>query len=331
MAGVVLLVGNGMVRLLNSSGGAEVTMPKIWVIPAPSAGSFTVYAKGVSQGALQLVLEFTPVNPQSSLCRSEEAVTVVKAEVWANARTGVFPHRHVYGVCESARIAWLPATALINVGVIGHGSWTAWNQGEGQIQFPGLEGASSIVLTGGGETFGVPLACIEPTGIIAKDVTPELGVVSENQSGMVGMSFSLALSPTNVCFAGLQVEETPTMQGSHTGYFSSAVWSNCWYHTTATGAGVWSVADDENVYCNDLASMGEVCPPPWSDGSLSWVIPSEWKPPANFQQPQAPKTFFTCNQTFTITYDGAVSVTKHGNTITRMTNDVVILNGVQVQ
>ena len=143
------------------------------------------------------------------------------------------------------------------------------------------------------------------------------------------MNLQFALMPTNVSFCGLLVEEKPSTQGDHVGYFNSNSWSNFWYHGTEQGAGSWGVATYNNVYSTDNAYIG-LCPQPWITGLLSWVIPSEWTPPSDYTPLIDPITFYECTQNMSITADGTVSVSKHGNTAVRTTNNWITVNGVRV-
>lgn len=138
----------------------------------------------------------------------------------------------------------------------------------------------------------------------------------------------MTLLPTNVCFANIEVVEVPSQEGTHTGYFADPWFSELWYHTTNNHAGVWTEVDDDNLCGIDEASIG-VCPPPWTSGLISWVIPNAWRPCGGGEQDS--HLFVTFPQNFQITADGTVTVSKLGNYVTRTTNDVITLNGVIVQ
>jgi hypothetical protein len=63
---------------------------------------------------------------------------------------------------------------------------------------------------------------------------------------------------------------------SPTGYFSAAVFSSIWHHTTLMGAGVWHRVQNDNHFLFDYAQCGEVLPDNWSNGQITWRIPTAW-------------------------------------------------------
>ena len=175
----------------------------------------------------------------------------------------------------------------------------------------------------------IPLTCIAPSKIMAEILYCVAGPSMTGQGGGVGMELVTILLPTNVCFANIEVIEVPSMEGSHTGYFSDPVWSNLWYHTTDNGAGTWDEVADDNSCGSDYAGIG-LCSSPWEPGGLiSWVIPNAWRPCGGGEQDS--QIFFTTSQVFQITVNGTVTVSKLGNSVTRTTNDVITSTGVLAQ
>ena len=144
------------------------------------------------------------------------------------------------------------------------------------------------------------------------------------------MFLDYSLLPSTVSFAGLRVSEEPSSYGVHTGYFSDPSWSSKWYHTLENGAGTWHTVDSmDNFYARDRAYIG-YCEEPWSAGVLSWEIPNVWLPPIGRGGESIPQTttFKVIWQIMSITSDGTVSVSKHGHTVSRSTNNVITINGV---
>ena len=83
---------------------------------------------------------------------------------------------------------------------------------------------------------------------------------------------------------------------------------------------------DEEMYQIEPEGMG---PSGWTDGTIEWHVPYGWKAESEYVLQPLGGTFATnVRQTFHITTNGTVSIEKHGNVISRGTNDVVTLNGV---
>jgi hypothetical protein len=115
-----------------------------------------------------------------------------------------------------------------------------------------------------------------------------------------------------------------------------------WYHTVDKGAGSWSNVKPDNFWDIDQAIMGDHLPLEKSDGSMTWNllegfwrdglmiwhIPWGWRD-RNAEPDDLPvktlKTYY--NQTFSITSNGTLSISKFGNTVSRGTNNVIQLNG----
>ena len=193
--------------------------------------------------------------------------------------------------------------------------------------------SKSITLEYSGESFDVHLSCVAPSGIDARLFSLSVGSGLKGSAGDVGMFLDFSLLPSTVSFAGLRVSEEPSSYGTHSGYFSDISWSNKWCHTPENGAGSWHTVESEsNYYAFDRAYIG-YCPEPWSSGTLNWEIPNVWLPPTNRVTGTEPfkNTFKVIWQNITITPDGTVSVSKHGHTVSRSTNDVVTINGVEWQ
>ena len=123
--------------------------------------------------------------------------------------------------------------------------------------------------------------------------------------------------------------EILTEDGIHTGYFSNPALSNWWYHASNSSTN-WNVVNDDNSFAIDTAYLG-LCDPPWSIGTMTWVIPNAWLPPQAFTPIQPQRIFQTIEQTFQLTMDGTATVSKHGQTVSRTTNDVITINGKRIR
>ena len=70
--------------------------------------------------------------------------------------------------------------------------------------------------------------------------------------------------------------EVPSPDGGPTGYFTNAVFAAFWHHTEARGAGEWHRPGFDNLFFFDTPSFDLYCPPPLSEGTITWIIPIAW-------------------------------------------------------
>ena len=159
------------------------------------------------------------------------------------------------------------------------------------------------------------------------------------------MDLRIYVLPDYVSFSGISVEEVPSMEGIHQGYFANLAFSNIWYHTVEMGAGIWANLTPDNYWGTDHAWLGDELPREmpdgtmtydmsqgaWSDGLLVWEITWGWAA-SNSENGAVPvKTISSrFDQTFQIDEFGTVEVSKFGHTVVRGTNDVVLLDGIEV-
>ena len=159
------------------------------------------------------------------------------------------------------------------------------------------------------------------------------------------MRVELYVQPETVCFSGIVVEEVPSTNGTHQGYFANVHFEDEWYHTTEMHAGNWLRVENDNHCGRDEAMMGDPLPRElpdgtmtwqlnvgtWSDGLIVWDIPWGWTTNGCEAAASPIKEIVQhYNQTFEITEDGTLTITKFGNTVSRGTNNVFRLNSVIV-
>ena len=320
--------GDKIVLHEGSPQGAVVSMPKTWNLTDGSTGAISFFAEGVleslSLNDVVMALSFAPSGGEP--VSKTASVTSVRLESNSTAQSPEFSTRHIYGSLEDLLITWYPIPVPITWSVSGGGNWKSIEVDRRTLTMPPKSGSVTISASVGGATFQMPFNVVEPEAIIATFMNPMAGNV-ENVAGDIGMELLFTLYPTNVSFANLRVREIPTQEGDHIGYFDLFGPTNWWYHTESNGAGNWINVLDNNVYAVDRAFIPE-CPPPWINGTLTWIIPNEWQAQSQYPQVQGTNVFFTCEQIFTINEEGTVSVSKLGHTITRMTNNVVTIDGV---
>ena len=318
-----------------SAGGAAITGDS-WTVQEGSSGKRTFYAEGIdpSSSTDDIVFKstFTPSSGESQPCEHSKAITVVRMTVTANANyPSEYEHRHVFGVCELVWYEAVPSAAPITWRLSEDAVWRNIQSGRRLCCVPNFAVPVTVTVSSRGETFDIVISCLAPSGIDARLFAPKSVSGEKGRAGDIGMLLDFTLMPTNVSFAGFRVSERPSDQGTHTGYFDDPSLSNKWYHTTENGAGTWyTVRQDSNYYSVDDAYIG-YCEPPWSAGVMSWEVPNAWLPPASYTPALSERTFLMAQQVFTITSEGTVTVTKHGNYATRTTNDNITVNGVIIK
>ena len=266
------------------------------------------------------------------------ATTVVKLTLtpWAS-RQGC-ENRHIVGVGETVRCVAVP-----NVGHLGkNGGGTIFTDpGENYI-CPLISDGSILCYDIGNSHYNFDLTILEPTGIVARLPYARDFGVETNHAGGAGMNVRIYVQPETVSFDGIAMEEIPSLEGVHQGYFSNVFFSDRWYHTTEMSAGRWKRVDRDNYWGEDRAWMGDELPRElpngnmtldmtrgeWSDGLLVWNITWGWGEQNNSQDDPPTKAMTVrYDQTFSFDEYGTLTVLKFQHTVSRSTNDVIRLNG----
>ena len=327
--------GSDRIILHDGSPNGTIVSGGAWALQGGDSGTRTFYAEGVSasavQGDVQFKATFTGATPDT--LESSCSITVVKMTVTANADyPDGYKHRHIFGVCEQVRYETDPLMTSLTWQLSEDATWVETRSVDSRLCWmPDYATTVALTVSGGNESFSINVSCVVPSGIDARPYAIRSISGEKGRAGDIGMLMKFTLMPTNVSFAGFRVSERPSDVGTHTGYFADPSLSNMWYHTTENGAGTWdTVRSDSNYYAEDLAYIG-YCEPSWSAGEMSWEIPNAWLPSASYFQVLSARTFLTAYQTFSITANGTVTVGKHGNTVTRTTNDNITVNGVIVR
>jgi hypothetical protein len=266
----------------------------------------------------------------------DENLTVVKLELLPQVMRNGYETRHNIGVREVINCNAIPDI----------GQWINTKDGEfserGVYRAPLTSDGDELRYIVGNDHYNFMLEIIEPSVIIAHlSRVCDFGL-QENIAGGIGMELEIYILPATVSFSGIAMEEIPSTRGEHSGYFSNLYFMDNWYHTVDKGAGSWSNVKPDNFWDIDQAIMGDHLPLQKSDGSMTWNllegfwrdglmiwhIPWGWRD-RNAEPDDLPvKTLTTYyNQTFSITSNGTLSVSKFGNTVSRGTNNVIQLNG----
>ena len=200
-----------------------------------------------------------------------------------------------------------------------------------------------------GDVSYVPLlSCIEPTGIVVRDVELCTFGLPAGKAGGIGLLQAFFVMPLTVSFSGIAIEEVPCDQGSATGYFRYAVPSSLWSHTREAGAGQWYNVTTSNqmgetpdskdmaAITNELfaiTSDGTLTNDysfGWMDGSMTWQIPFGWNARGTHGEAEPAGTFEGTTQEFYIAPTGYTGVRKFRNQATRRRDDKRFLNGKEV-
>lgn len=267
------------------------------------------------------------------------ATTVVKLSLTPWVTRQGCDNRHIVGVRE-----YIWCAAAPNVG-----QWGETGGGElGSVmssmsyKCPLISDGSFLYYEVGLCHYDFDLTILEPTGLVARSsIAKDFGVAT-NHAGGAGMNLEIYVLPETVAFNGIAMEEIPSQEGVHQGYFSNIAFSNGWYHTTEMRAGRWMKIKSDNFWEVDKAWMGIELPRElpngdmtynlsmgeWSDGRLVWNIPWGWGELSSSQGDPPVKTMTVrYDQTFTFDEYGTLTIAKFQHTVSRGTNNVIRLNG----
>jgi hypothetical protein len=267
---------------------------------------------------------------------SEDKMTVVKLKLTPEVERFGCENRHIVGVGESIICFSIPAIGQFKE--LGGGRFEL----EKYYVAPLTQENSTLFYEVNDLQYVFRLLVIEPSAIVARNPKACDYGVEENIAGGVGMECEIYILPEIVSFNGIAMEEIPSSEGLHSGYFSNLFFTNVWYHTVERGAGHWVNIGRDNSWGCDLATMGDRLPfeksngdMTWnlgegslSDGMIVWYINWGWGD-RNAEPGDLPICSLVTryDQTFTIDSEGTLSILKFDHIISRGTNNVRRLNG----
>ena len=321
-------------------GGDDLPTAPAGVAPYETRTWSAEYAPLVHSGGandIAAIATFTEALSGNVTCATA-ATTVVKLTLTPWVTRQGCDHRHIVGVREIVRCIATP-----NVGHLEKtgGGRIFTDPGENYI-CPLTSDNSVIHYDFGSSRYDFDLTIIEPNSLVARlPYSRDFGVAT-NHAGGAGMNLRIYVSPETVAFNGIAMEEIPSLEGVHQGYFSNIAFSNIWYHTTEMWAGRWKNIKSDNFWDVDKAWMGIELPRElpngdmtynlsmgeWSEGLLVWQIPWGWGE-LNSSQGDPPVKTMTVryDQTFTFDEHGMLTVSKFQHTVSRGTNNVIRLDG----
>ena len=271
----------------------------------------------------------------------EATITVVEVVIspMKIARDNMLPGRHKFGVCEVVSCRQEPNMPLVT-----------WDAEYGYFHLEGsmhyfhcpLYACENPIKAVVGDIELIPnISVHEPQGVIAKNVTFKDYGVHPGRAGYVGMELDVYISPFDVSFEEIDVEEVPNENGSHVGYFAMSYFSNIWYHTSGNGAGNWIKIKEDNYFGIDLAAYTESIPKVyltgldeedilgWYYGYLSWHIPYGWRSSKPNGSAVLPYKHFAqdTRQELTLESNGTLTISKLNCWVSRSTNEVIMIYG----
>jgi hypothetical protein len=174
--------------------------------------------------------------------------------------------------------------------------------------------------------------------------------VHKGEAGGIGMKLYLYITPLEVSFSEIAIEEVPCLAYEADGYFTNPYFNGAFAHTGGqwgAGAGTWLkvLRDDNMVDCIDTAAYNDKIPwltpngtvttnvaYAWTDGSVHIDNPFGWHVKDTSGNTPPHKVFGEYIQdTIMLDRHGRVGVWKLNNWVERSTNDVVRLYGPRVQ
>jgi hypothetical protein len=268
--------------------------------------------------------------------QDDDELTVVKLTLTPLETKAGCENRHIVGVGEVSECLAFP-----DVGV--------WKEiGGGRLEIgtyyvaPLTTDYNELSYVVDDASYYFSLVVVEPSAIVARSPKVYDFGLNENIAGGAGMEFDIYILPETVSFAGISMEEVPSYEGVHTGYFANLFFSNVWYHTVDMQAGQWMNVKPGNYWSKDSAMMGDILPLEkptgdmtydltegvWSNGELVWHIRWGWRE-RNAERGDEPVKSMSVryDQTFRIDHEGTLSVLKFGHIVSRGTNDAIRLNG----
>ena len=328
--------------------GSGVTLPSNLALAAEelfhSTGVYEGASESGSENDVTVSGTFTEcVTAQQH--QSSDTLTVVKVRIspHVTAPENYALGRHEYGVCELVRCNQYPSAPTVTWNSIGGGSNTVDSLGRPCYKFPLFACENPLRVELGDVQYVPRLSCIEPSGIVARDVDLCTYGLPAGKAGGIGLLQAFYVKPFKVSFSEIAVEEVPCTNGTANGYFRYAFTSNFWSHTVDAGAGKWfDVFPDNHMgdaqYRDEAALAVEMLPITpdgtltndysfgWMEGSMTWEVPFGWNVKGTTNGTEPFGMFGGTTQEFCIEPSGFTGVRKFHNQATRHVNDARYLN-----
>ena len=338
-SGGVLSVSAQNLGKLVRVGGNAVSIPYEAVVPSNATVSLSVEyeAETHSDSEGDISVSATVFQSAGGSVSDSDTATAVRvlletqvSSVFGNSRT-----RHRYGIGEVVLCQHEPSdidvTWSTSKGCVERQNGALWH-----FHAPLFDEDTGLaVQVGNGESYSPAISIVEPVGFYCPRATTIDSQLGENIAGGAGMTLELYITPSNVCFGNIAMEEVPTDYGQVGGYFSNEEFSAVWAHTRDRRAGQWHNVGNDNLFIlEDEAAMMDELPPMasdgtltndvsfgWRDGVIIWTIPLGWNERGTNGDADPIKTNpVPEHQTFIITPNGTLSAIKAGWHVSHGTN-----------
>ena len=348
-AGSMLYISEQKIRKLVRVGGKAISFPYTAFVPPQSGVSFSIEYEADthsdSEGDITVTAYIMPGDGGGITSETASATAVkVLLEAQVPAVFNQNRSRHKYGVrevvlCEhepsSLNVTWEAAN-----GEVSKQNGALWHF---EVPMVAMECGLSMRV-GNSYRYFPSISIVEPVGFSCERAEIIDFSLGTNVAGGAGMSLELYITPTNVCFGNIALEEVPTEEGAVGGYFNNEEFMPYWAHTRERNAGYWKNIGNDNLFLlEDEAKMGEELPPMapdgtltndvsfgWQDGAIIWNIPLGWNERGTSGEADPIKTNAVPeHQTFIITPDGTLSVIKAGWYVSRGTNTLIRIGRIQ--
>ncbi|MBQ6337858.1 MAG: hypothetical protein IJI36_01825 [Kiritimatiellae bacterium] len=279
---------------------------------------------------------------------ADDSLTVVRVEFKpiVTAPNNDCIHRHDFGVCEYVEHLQYPSAPAVSWNPIA-GSEVVY-AGSSHFQCP-LWGVDNPLRADVGTVHYTPkIQVVEPQGVESKalDYIPYDNIVHIGEAGGIGMRLNLYVTPFDVSFSEIAVEEVPCFTYVAQGYFTNPYYQGAFGHTGGwwgAGAGVWlKVLSDDNMLNGvDTAAFHRKIPwltsdgtvttnaaYAWTEGEVQIDNPFGWNVLGTEGDAPPCKEFgHDIRDTIRLDARGKVGVWKLDNWVERTTNGVIRLHG----
>ena len=347
--GAFLLSDQNLSKLTKISG--NVLLPYGLQLAAYESFHATGVFEGVvpsdSENDVKVIGSFLEADTDAVFGNSSQ-LSVVRVELRPRvvAPKNFSPQRHSYGVCELVRHLQTPSTPVVTWNPTGGGSNEMF-AGSQHYRCP-LDGCENPLRAEIGTVHYTPLIDVqEPFGVESTAERPIVysNAVHKGEAGGIGMKLYLYITPLEVSFSEIAVEEVPCLTYEAEGYFTNIYFNGAFAHTGGqwgAGAGRWADVDRNNQFGEyDEAAYNDKIPwltpngTPTTNAAYAWTEgyvyidnPFGWHVKGTSGNTPPYKVFGeNIQDTIMLDEHGRVGVWKLNNWVIRTTNDVVSLFG----